>query len=40
MDDLVKSIIPLRRTVDDGVDEAESLPNRYQKLVDVELPLG
>jgi hypothetical protein len=40
MDDLVKSIVPLRRTVDDGVDEAESLPFRYQKLVDVELPLG
>lgn len=40
MDDLVKSIIPLRRTVDDGVDEAEALPFRYQKtLVEVELPL-
>ena len=40
MDDLVKSLVPLRRTVDDGVDEAELLPFRYQKrLVEVELPL-
>ena len=40
MDDLVKSLVPLRRTVDDGVDEAEALPFRYQKLlVEVELPL-
>jgi hypothetical protein len=40
MDDLVKSIIPLRRTVDDGVDEAEALPFRYKNmLVEVELPL-
>lgn len=40
MDDLVKDIIPIRRTIDDAVDEAESLSFRYQKLMDVELPLG
>ena len=40
MDDLVKSLVPLRRTVDDGVDEAESLPFRYQKeLIQDALPL-
>ena len=40
MDTLVSSIVPLVRTVDDGVDEAELLPFRYQKrLVEVELPL-
>lgn len=40
MDDLVKSIIPIRRTIDDAVDEAEALSFRYQKtLVQVELPL-
>ena len=31
MEDLVKSIVPLKRTIDDAVDEAELLPNRYQK---------
>jgi len=31
MEDLVKDIIPLRRSVDDSVDDAESLPFRYQK---------
>ena len=31
MDDLVKDIIPLKRTIDDAVDDAESLPFRYQK---------
>ena len=32
--------LPINRTVDDSVDEAESLPFRYQKrLVEVELPL-
>ena len=40
MDDLVKSIVPLRRTVDDGVDEAESLPFRYGNLIQMELPVG
>ena len=40
MDDLVKSIVPLKRTIDDAVDEAELLPNRYQNmLVQPELPL-
>ena len=40
MDDLVKSIVPLRRTVDDGVDEAESLPFRYHnQLIQDVLPL-
>jgi hypothetical protein len=40
MDDLVKSIVPLKRTIDDAVDESESLSFRYQKtLVEVELPL-
>lgn len=37
MDDLDNDI---RRTLDDAVDEAELLPNRYQNvLVEVELPL-
>jgi hypothetical protein len=40
MDDLAKSIVPLRRTVDDGVDEAESLPFRYGNLIQMELPVG
>jgi len=31
MDDLVKDIFPLRRTIDNAVDDAESLPFRYQK---------
>ena len=31
MDDLVRDIIPLRRSIDDAVDDAESLPFRYQK---------
>ena len=40
MDDLVKDIIPIRRTIDDAVDEIELLPFRYQKrLVQPELPL-
>jgi hypothetical protein len=40
MDDLVRDIFPLRRTIDDAVDDAESLPFRYQNnLVEVELPL-
>jgi hypothetical protein len=30
MDDLVRDLIPVRRTIDDAVDEAESLPFRYQ----------
>jgi hypothetical protein len=30
MDDLVRDIIPLRRTIDNAVDDAESLPFRYQ----------
>jgi len=31
---------PITRSVDDSVDEAESLPFRYQKrLIEVELPL-
>lgn len=30
MDDLVKDIVPLRRTIDNAVDDAESLPFRYQ----------
>jgi hypothetical protein len=40
MDDLVRDIIPLRRTIDDAVDETELLPFRYQNLIEVELPLG
>ena len=37
MDDLD---VDIRRTLDDAVDEAELLPNRYQNvLVEVELPL-
>lgn len=40
MDDLVKDIIPIRRTIDDAVDETELLPFRYGKLLEVELPLG
>lgn len=37
MDDLDADI---RRTLDDAIDEAELLPNRYQNvLVEVELPL-
>lgn len=40
MDDLVKSIVPLKRTIDDAMDEGELLPNRYQNmLVQPELPL-
>lgn len=40
MDDLVRDIFPLRRTIDDAVDETELLPNRYQNvLVEVDLPL-
>jgi hypothetical protein len=30
MDDLVKDLVPLRRTIDNAVDDAESLPFRYQ----------
>jgi hypothetical protein len=30
MDDLVRDIFPVRKTIDDAVDEAESLPFRYQ----------
>jgi hypothetical protein len=30
MDDLVRDIIPLKRTIDNAVDDAESLPFRYQ----------
>jgi hypothetical protein len=37
MDDLD---VDIRRTIDDSVDETESLPFRYQNvLVEVELPL-
>lgn len=40
MDDLVRDILPIRRTVDDAVDEAESLSFRYQKeLIQDVLPL-
>ena len=40
MDTLVTSIFPIYRTIDDSVDEVESLPFRYQKkLIEVELPL-
>jgi hypothetical protein len=31
MDDLVRDLIPLKRTIDNAVDDAESLPFRYQK---------
>ena len=31
MDDLIRDIFPLRRTIDNAVDDAESLPFRYQK---------
>lgn len=31
MDDLD---LDIKRTLDDGVDEAESLPNRYQNMLD------
>jgi hypothetical protein len=30
MDDLVRDIFPVRKTIDDAVDEAESLSFRYQ----------
>ena len=30
MDDLARDIFPLRRTIDDAVDDAELLPNRYR----------
>jgi hypothetical protein len=30
MDDLVRDIFPIRRTIDNAVDEAESLSFRYQ----------
>jgi hypothetical protein len=30
MDDLVRDIVPLRRSIDNAVDDAESLPFRYQ----------
>jgi hypothetical protein len=30
MDDLVRDIFPVRKTIDDSVDEAESLSFRYQ----------
>ena len=30
MEDLVKDIFPVRKTIDDAVDEAESLSFRYQ----------
>jgi hypothetical protein len=30
MDDLVKDLVPLRRSIDNAVDDAESLPFRYQ----------
>jgi hypothetical protein len=33
MDTLITDISPIYRTIDDAVDEAESLPNRYQKRV-------
>lgn len=40
MDDILRDIFPLRRTIDDGVDEAESLPFRYHnKLIQDSLPL-
>jgi hypothetical protein len=31
MDDLIRDIFPLRRTIDNAVDDAELLPFRYQK---------
>jgi hypothetical protein len=30
MEDLVRDIFPVRKTIDDAVDEAESLSFRYQ----------
>jgi len=30
MDDLIRDIFPVRKTIDDSVDEAESLSFRYQ----------
>jgi hypothetical protein len=40
MDTLVTSIVPVYRTIDDAVDESESLPFRNKhKLIEVELPL-
>jgi hypothetical protein len=30
MDDLVRDLVPLRRSIDNAVDDAESLPFRYQ----------
>jgi hypothetical protein len=30
MDDLLRDIFPLRRTIDNAVDDAESLPFRYR----------
>lgn len=29
MDDLVRSLVPLKRTIDDAMDDGELLPNRY-----------
>ena len=37
MDDLY---VDIKRTIDDQVDETESLPFRYLNLIDQELPLG
>ena len=31
MDDLVRDIFPIRRTLDDGVDEAEASPFRHAR---------
>ncbi len=30
MDDLVRDLVPLRRSIDNAVDDAESLPFRYR----------
>jgi hypothetical protein len=34
MDDLIRDIFPVRKTIDDSVDEAESLSFRYQNSLD------
>jgi hypothetical protein len=34
MDDLIRDIFPVRKTIDDAVDEAESLSFRYQNSLD------
>jgi hypothetical protein len=34
MDDLIRDIFPVRKTIDDAVDQSESLSFRYQNSLD------